>query len=225
MEYHVHNNLYHSLGYFSRRQIGNIFFLFSPERIWHFLQIVSIRDNLHELPKPIFWDKIRKLFQIVVCWNVLPSRQSVKEAKVHIKGLPFIRIRHLRCLHASSWYTQSVKAPIRLHIRVRAIWPGPPFSIKGSLDIVEYIDEEEIPWWRCMDAQDKLNLRISHLLKVYFRLMRVISYLHYIKGTEQTVHELVGLVICLYRILHSELNVWTTAWEQYSSGICRKPEP
>ena len=117
MEYHVHNNLYHSLGYFSRRQIGNIFFLFSPERIWHFLQIVSIRDNLHELSKPIFWDKIRKLFQIVVCWNVLPSRQSVKEAKVHIKGLPFIRIRHLRCLHGHAFYI----AKMRLH-GIRSQW-------------------------------------------------------------------------------------------------------
>ena len=32
-----------------------IFFLFSPEnRIWHFMQIVSIGDNLHEMSKPVF---------------------------------------------------------------------------------------------------------------------------------------------------------------------------
>ena len=31
-----------------------IFFLFFPEnRFWHFMQIVSIRDNLHEMSKPV----------------------------------------------------------------------------------------------------------------------------------------------------------------------------
>ena len=34
------------------------FFFFSPEnRLWHFMQIVAIEDNLHELLKPIFWEK------------------------------------------------------------------------------------------------------------------------------------------------------------------------
>ena len=35
-----------------------IFFLFSPEnRIWHFMQIVSTGDNLHEMSYPVFWKK------------------------------------------------------------------------------------------------------------------------------------------------------------------------
>ena len=33
-------------------------FLFSPEnRIWHFMQIVSNGDNLHEMSNPVLWEK------------------------------------------------------------------------------------------------------------------------------------------------------------------------
>ena len=42
---------------FSRRHF-EIFFLFFPEnRIWHFMQIVSLGDNLHEMSNPVFWEK------------------------------------------------------------------------------------------------------------------------------------------------------------------------
>ena len=35
-----------------------IFFLFFPEnRIRHFMQTVFIGDNLHEMSKPVFWEK------------------------------------------------------------------------------------------------------------------------------------------------------------------------
>ena len=35
--------------------------LFFPEvRIWHFMQIVSNGNNLHEMSKPVFWKKIKK---------------------------------------------------------------------------------------------------------------------------------------------------------------------
>ena len=69
-------NLYHSLGLFSRQQI--MFFLFFPEnRIWHFMQIVSSRDNLHETSNPVFGEKIRKIFQNVVCWNVTVKRVEI----------------------------------------------------------------------------------------------------------------------------------------------------
>ena len=35
-----------------------IFFLFFPENwIWHFMQIVSLGDNLHEMSNPVFWEK------------------------------------------------------------------------------------------------------------------------------------------------------------------------
>ena len=43
-----------------------IFFLFFPEiRLWHFMQIVSKGDNLHEMSKPTFWEKY---CQFVICW-------------------------------------------------------------------------------------------------------------------------------------------------------------
>ena len=42
-----------------------IFFLFFPEnRIWHFMQIVSIGDNLHWMSKTVFWEKQEKYFSI-----------------------------------------------------------------------------------------------------------------------------------------------------------------
>ena len=35
-----------------------LFFLFFPEnRIWHFMQIVSLGDNLHGMSNPVFWEK------------------------------------------------------------------------------------------------------------------------------------------------------------------------
>ena len=35
-----------------------VFFLFFWENmLWHFMQIVSLGDNLHEMPKPIFSEK------------------------------------------------------------------------------------------------------------------------------------------------------------------------
>ena len=46
-------NLYHSPDKFSNSMM--IFFLFFQEkRIWHFMQIVSIGDNLHEKSNPDF---------------------------------------------------------------------------------------------------------------------------------------------------------------------------
>ena len=55
-------NFYHSLGNFSRWHIWSyLSVLFSPEnRLWHFMQIVSEGDNLHEVSMPIFWEKWKK---------------------------------------------------------------------------------------------------------------------------------------------------------------------
>ena len=62
-----------------------IIFLFFPEnRIWHFMQIVSIGDNLHEMSKPVFREnkknfsvcrllKILALFPYIVCWKFYPE--------------------------------------------------------------------------------------------------------------------------------------------------------
>ena len=42
-----------------------VFFLFSPEnRLWHFMQIVSLGDNLHEKSKPIFWENLEEHFKM-----------------------------------------------------------------------------------------------------------------------------------------------------------------
>ena len=42
---------------FSADNILKYFFLFFPEnRIRHFMQIVSIGDNLHEMSNPVFWE-------------------------------------------------------------------------------------------------------------------------------------------------------------------------
>ena len=65
-------NLYHCLGIFSSWQI-DIFLFFPENRLWHFMQIVSSTgDNLHEMSKPYFLGRIRKIFQNVVCWNFYP---------------------------------------------------------------------------------------------------------------------------------------------------------
>ena len=42
---------------FSRRHFEIFFLFFSENRIWHFMQIVSLGDNLHEMSNPVFWEK------------------------------------------------------------------------------------------------------------------------------------------------------------------------
>ena len=51
------------MGRFSRWQIGNILF-FLENLIWHFLQIVSKVDNLHEVSDLIFKEKKKKYFKM-----------------------------------------------------------------------------------------------------------------------------------------------------------------
>ena len=43
--------------FFSRWQIDVIFLFFRENRIWQFMQIVSLGDNLHELSIPVFSEK------------------------------------------------------------------------------------------------------------------------------------------------------------------------
>ena len=33
------------------------------------MQIVSFEDNLHEISDPVYWKKLEKIFQYVVCWK------------------------------------------------------------------------------------------------------------------------------------------------------------
>ena len=46
-------NTYHAMGRFSRRQTNDIFLFFLENRIWHFMQIVSLGDSLLEVVNPI----------------------------------------------------------------------------------------------------------------------------------------------------------------------------
>ena len=49
-----------------------IFFLFFPEnRIWHFMQIVSL-ETICTISEPVFWEKAGK-FQYAVCWELYPD--------------------------------------------------------------------------------------------------------------------------------------------------------
>ena len=55
-----------------------IFFWFFPEnRIWYFMQIVSIGDNLHDMSKPVFGKKKEKIFQYVICWKFYPPYSAL----------------------------------------------------------------------------------------------------------------------------------------------------
>ena len=45
--------------------------------IWHVMQIVSFGDNLHEISKPVFWEKIRKNISIYRLLKILPRVLSV----------------------------------------------------------------------------------------------------------------------------------------------------
>ena len=45
------------LHYFSRRSTRDIFVFYPENRIRHFMQIVSIGDNLHDMSNPVFWEK------------------------------------------------------------------------------------------------------------------------------------------------------------------------
>ena len=57
----------------------DILMIFSPEnRIWHFMQIISLGDNLHVMSKPVFWEKQEKYFKMVSAEN-LPRVLSVKD--------------------------------------------------------------------------------------------------------------------------------------------------
>ena len=66
------------MGSFSRRQTDDILF-FPENRNWHFMQIVSKGGRQFAWNvKSYLLGKLRKIFQDAICWNFLPSMQSVK---------------------------------------------------------------------------------------------------------------------------------------------------
>ena len=54
------------MGKFGRRHLMIFLFLFFfPEnRIWYFMQVVSLGNNLHEIPNPAFWENQENNFKV-----------------------------------------------------------------------------------------------------------------------------------------------------------------
>ena len=50
-----------------------IFSLLPEYKIWHFMQIVSIGDNLHEMSNPVSWEKYEKYFRLSPAENFTQS--------------------------------------------------------------------------------------------------------------------------------------------------------
>ena len=42
---------------FNRQHFELVFLFFSGIRLWQFMQIVSLGDKLHDMSKPVFWEK------------------------------------------------------------------------------------------------------------------------------------------------------------------------
>ena len=60
---------YHSMLKFQQATFLNIFPIFLPEnRNWHFMQIVSNTDNLHEMSNPVICEKWKEYHQFIVFW-------------------------------------------------------------------------------------------------------------------------------------------------------------
>ena len=49
---------------FSEQRFEIFFLFFLENMIWHFMQNVSLGDNLHDVSDPIFQEKIRKISSI-----------------------------------------------------------------------------------------------------------------------------------------------------------------
>ena len=59
-------NFYHSVDHSAGDKLMLVFLYFLENGLWQFLQIVFLGDNMHEIPKPIFWEKQEILFQNVI---------------------------------------------------------------------------------------------------------------------------------------------------------------
>ena len=85
-------NLYHSLSFISRRQnVDKFFFIFPRKTLWYFMQIVSLEDNLREMPNPLFSEKKKKstIFKRPLLIS-LPSLLSVNWNRFTSRKLAYI---------------------------------------------------------------------------------------------------------------------------------------
>ena len=65
-----------TLGKIFSRWYFDMFFLFIPDkRIWHFMQIVSNGDNLHEMSDPVFWKNIINLLSAEFAQRVVMVKE------------------------------------------------------------------------------------------------------------------------------------------------------
>ena len=94
-------SFYHSLGQFSRWQIGDIFLIFPENRIWYFTRYLLRRQFAWKIKAYFLW-KIRKIFQNVVCWNFYQAccvLTSVSECHLFMVYLVPIIVHFLGCNH------------------------------------------------------------------------------------------------------------------------------
>ena len=62
------------MGYISRREIDDILLIFTKIiRLWYFIQIVCLEDDLHEISKPVFWEKQEKYLKMSSAENFTQS--------------------------------------------------------------------------------------------------------------------------------------------------------
>ena len=61
------------LAYSADNKLMIFFLIFSGNRIWHFMQIVSNGDNLHEMSNPVSWENWEKYFKMSSAENFIQS--------------------------------------------------------------------------------------------------------------------------------------------------------
>ena len=71
---------------------------FPENRFWHFMQSVSLGDNLHEVSKSVFWEN-KKKEQNSVCWNFHLVYLVLKKPYCHINVLLWHHLIMFKCCH------------------------------------------------------------------------------------------------------------------------------
>ena len=67
--FEIHRPLFHVLSKFSRQEIDFVFHIFTKKSgLWYFMHIVSLETICMKCQSPFSGEKIRNIFQHVVCW-------------------------------------------------------------------------------------------------------------------------------------------------------------
>ena len=67
------------LSYNDGLQTDDIFYFFPESRIWYFMQIVSVGDNMHDMSKPAVWEKYEKYYNMMSAAKILSRVLRVKQ--------------------------------------------------------------------------------------------------------------------------------------------------